>query len=112
VDPLLEFGHRQRIVVQAAFQQGRSGFDRMHVAVHEAGHQEPSRQVHADRLWPDERREPGLVADVDDATVADRERLRDRAAGVGRENDRVDVGAIGRSEAGFRVHGRSRGEHQ
>ena len=46
LNSLLHFGNRERFVVQTALQELQPGFERMHVAIDQAGHEESSLQVY------------------------------------------------------------------
>jgi hypothetical protein len=91
---LLQLRHGQRRIVEIAFQQGRAGFERMHVPVDEAGHQEAPIQLHLDGRGTDVARERRVAADVENPSVAYRECAGAGIAGIGGEDDAVEIHTI------------------
>jgi hypothetical protein len=94
---LLQFADGERIVVEIAFQQLQPGFEWMHVAVHQARHQEAPFQVHRHGGSADKRRQAPIVANVHDTPATNSERLGGWTPGIRRENDAIAVDAISRA---------------
>ena len=68
----------------------------MHVAIHQARHQEATLKIDVRRSGSDKRPHALVVADVHNSSVANRQRLGAVIAGDGGEEDAVTVNTIGR----------------
>jgi hypothetical protein len=66
----------RRNVGQVALAQLHAGAHRVHVRIDEARHQQPIAQRDDARVGPDQRIDPVLVANVDDAVLPDGDRAR------------------------------------
>jgi hypothetical protein len=75
-NPSLHLLYGQRHIVEIAFQQRPAGFDGMHVPIDEAGHHKAPLEIYFDGRWTDIARKRRVAADVENSSVANRQRAR------------------------------------